>query len=63
METHLFLCWNEIYDVLAFIHSAMLFLAMHLQFSLQCNVVVGDGHVLMSSFMIDERLECVTFPW
>ena len=48
--------------MLAFLHDGVLsFLAMHLCFPLQCNIVVGNGLVLVLSFTIEGKLAYITF--
>ena len=49
--------------MLAFLHDAMYLLAMHLLlcFFSQCNMVVGNGHVLELFFTIKEMLACARF--
>ena len=45
-----------------FVHSAIMFLEMHLCFPLRCNVVVGDGLSLVISFTIEGNIVRVKFP-
>ena len=54
--------YKESQHVLAFLHDGVQsFLAMHLCFSLRCNIVVRNGLVLVLSFMIKGKLAYVTF--